>query len=128
MGQIRPIHRAHVATAVASCCGSSAWSRRSSWSSRRCGTRRLEDVLTAVWFVALLLPAGIAPNACYARLGQVGQTIRRCPRSLGCVLLLSCGSFVLLTDFIARTPSAVVAVRFALILTAVSVVRSRRRV
>ena len=90
------------------------------------GTRRLEDVLTAVWFVALLLPAGIAPKAYYARLARLDN--HPAVSAVLMFLLFACGSFVLLTDVIARTPSAVVAVPFALILTAVSVVRSRRRV
>jgi hypothetical protein len=37
------------------------------------GSRRLEDIVTAVWFVVLLLPSGIAPNAYYARLAALDK-------------------------------------------------------
>jgi hypothetical protein len=92
---------------------------------RAVGSRRLEDILTAVWFVVLLLPAGIAPGAYYARLAALGRR-----PGLGAVLMflmMSTGAFVLLAEILPRTTSAVIGVLFGLVLTVTSHLVRRRR-
>jgi hypothetical protein len=89
------------------------------------GSRRLEDILTAVFAVVLFLPSGIAPKAYRARLAALDKHL-----VLGAVLtfgLMLCALFVLLTNFLSRPTSIYIAASAAFVLTAIAAVRQRTR-
>ena len=88
-------------------------------------SRRLEDIVTAVWLVVLFLPSGIAPKAYYARLAALDK--RPVLSMVFMFLLLSCGAFVLLTDFFDRGTSALIGVSLALVLTVAAHLLRKRR-
>jgi len=69
----------------------------------------LESILWAVFFVALMLPAGIAPKAVNARLTGWEQDRPVLSDVLG-FLLMGCATFLLLRWFLDRVPSAVIAI------------------
>ena len=87
---------------------------------------RFEDVLAAVVFVGLMLPAAIAPNAFSARLGAWERDRPRLSDAIG-FLFMTCAGFLALRYFLDRTPSALIAVALALILIPIGHIRRRER-
>ncbi|MFG1627901.1 hypothetical protein [Kribbella sp. NPDC049227] len=93
---------------------------------RAVSTRHLEDILWAAFFVALILPAGIAPKAFPARVAAWEQS-HPILGALSGFLMTGCATFLLLRFFLDRTASALVAAPLALILTLIGLVRRRTR-
>jgi hypothetical protein len=85
----------------------------------------LADIVTAVWFVALLLPAGIAPNAWRARLAALDK--RPVVGIVSMFVLVESASLVLLDPFMDATQSLLIALPVAVLLCLVAVVLRRRR-
>jgi hypothetical protein len=88
-------------------------------------TRRLEDILTAVLFVGLILPSGVAPKAFRARVAALES--RPVLDAVFTFLLMSCAVFELLRFFLDRTPSALIALPVAVIFTVIGLRRHRAR-
>ena len=88
-------------------------------------TRRLEDILTALFFVVLLFPLGVAPKWFAARLAALGD--RPVLNAVLSFLLMSCATFLLLRWFLDRTPSALIALLIAAVATVLSLRRNRGR-
>jgi hypothetical protein len=88
-------------------------------------TRRLEDILTAIFFDALLLPSGLWPTAHGARLKALDRHPVLGPVAM--FVLTGTGVFVLLGPFLTRRHSLYVALPAAVVLTAVGTVRRRVR-
>ncbi|GAA1113667.1 hypothetical protein GCM10009630_08710 [Kribbella jejuensis] len=89
------------------------------------GSRRLEDILTAIFFVVVLLPPAIAPTAYRSRLAALDKHL--VPSTILMFIVLLCSLFVLLTEFLSRSVSLYVAVTAALVLTAVGAVLHSKR-
>lgn len=96
------------------------------WVAKAITTHRLEDVLTAVFFVALMLPAGIAPKALHARL-TAWERDRPFVSDVLSLLLMTCATFLILRWFLDRTPSAVIAIAAGLVGVVAGRLRRRRR-
>jgi uncharacterized membrane protein len=88
-------------------------------------TRRLEDILTAVLFVVLILPSGVAPKAFRARVAALES--RPVLDAVFTFLLMSCAVFELLRFVLDRTPSALIALPVAVIFTVIGLRRHRAR-
>lgn len=93
---------------------------------RAVGSHRLEDILTAVLFVAFLLPSAIAPKAYRARLAALDKHL--VPSTILVFLFMLCCLFLLLTEFLSRPVSLYVAVPAALVVAAVSAVQQSKRI
>lgn len=97
------------------------------WIVKAAGSRRLEDILMAGFFVVVMLPAGIAPELHHARVAALNK--RPVLGAVFMFLLLTGGLFALLAEFISlsRTTSILIATPVALTATITGTLRQRAR-
>ncbi|HZX04132.1 hypothetical protein [Kribbella sp.] len=90
-------------------------------------SRRLEDILAAVVFTALLLPAGIAPQAYRARLTDLDRHVLL--STILSFVLMATSLFVLLAKYasLSRPTSMCIAVPSAIAVTVVGAFRQHDR-
>ena len=88
------------------------------------GTRRLEDILLAVFFFGMLVPAGISSRGFTWVIARMEA--HPVLGSVYVALLLTCGGFALLAHVLSRRTSLLVAVGLALSSLVVAEIRRRR--
>ncbi|TDO59841.1 hypothetical protein EV651_108187 [Kribbella sp. VKM Ac-2571] len=89
------------------------------------GTRRLQDLLLAVFLFGMLVPAGISAKGFTWLIGRMQA--RPVLGSVYSALLLTCGGFALLAHVLPRRTSLLVAIGLALSSVVVAEIRRRWR-